>query len=491
MAEWRSLGAKTEGVAKKRPERKYARLMSSPVVSEEPVATVASPHGSTGVDTAAALTVAIPPAEGSAAPPEAAAPEAVVPSVVPDNAAVLIELRNAVREFLSAADLDSVTIRIIRDGLPPRFSSEIPDFAAQLKSIAVEELSAAKAAADVDEEKDDEDEGDQGEDASDAGADAEPASLPAKKKGRGGGGAFSRPVQLSAALASFLECDDGLMPRAAVTKALWAYIKEKLPRVKGGWACDEKLGAVLKRKVVNFGSLNKELVRHLKDPALLVDAPPAAARRKPAAAETDAADEGSEGEEEEEVGDADSLSDIDGGPSAAATATATAGAKRRRPASVSGGPSVKRAPAPPRKRAPAADSSRSSGSGPTKAAPRPSREERAIAAAAARSAPAKPKAERAKREGGSGGGFGAPQTLSPALAAVVGADAMSRAAVVKALWAYVRAHGLQKAGDGRIFVCDDALRAVMGGRAEISCFKMNRELSRHFLGPASPQPQQQ
>ena len=84
--------------------------------------------------------------------------------------------------------------------------------------------------------------------------------------------------------------------------------------------------------------------------------------------------------------------------------------------------------------------------------------------------------------GGATGGFAVPQTLTPALATIVGAPALSRSAVVKAVWAYVREHGLQKPGDGRVFVCDGPLAAVMGC-AEINCFKMNRELSRHMLGP--------
>ena len=416
-----------------------------------------------------------------------------------NHAAILDDLRTAVREFLKGADLSEVTVRVIRDALPARFAAEVPQFSSVLKSVAVEELSAATQAHGssggpeaAEESSSDSSDGSDGEDEDGASgpsdADSGEAGFggparPAKKRRSGGGGAFSRPVQLSTPLAEFLGSADGLMPRAAVTKALWAYIKEKLPRCKGGWTCDERLAAVLKRRTVNFGSLNKALVQHLKDPALLVDAPPppparggggggggapprAKARAAPAARVP--AVEGGEEEEEGEGVDEEQggMSDIDSedrGPAA--------GAKRPRVA-----------PAKPARKAPSRPAAAASAS--TTKAPassRPSREERALAAAAAAAAPPKP--PRAKAAGGASGGFGAPQLLSPELAAVVGSPTASRSAAVKAIWAYVRAHDLQKPSDKRVIVCDAALSAVMR-RAEVGCFAMNKELSRHFLGPA-------
>lgn len=426
-----------------------------------------------------------------------------------DHAAILAELRTAVREFLKGADLSEVTVRVIRDALPARFAAEVPLFSSVLKSIAVEELSAAtqargssggmeaaeESSSDGSDGSDDEDEEDA---AGPGGADSGEARFggparPAKKRRSGGGGAFSRPVQLSAPLAEFLGSVDGLMTRAAVTKALWAYIKEKLPRCKGGWTCDERLAAVLKRRTVNFGSLNKALVQHLKDPALLVDAPPAAkgggagaapprakARAAPAAqVPADDDEEGDHDDDDEEEQGGGGMSDID--------------SEEEEPGPASGAKRPRAAPAKPARKAPsrpaaaaAAAAKASTAKAPGAPPPRPSREERALAAAAAAAAPPKP--PRAKAAGGASGGFGAPQLLSPELAAVVGAPTASRSAAVKAIWAYVRAHDLQKPSDKRVIVCDAALSAVMR-RAEVGCFAMNKELSRHFLGPAPAQAQ--
>lgn len=71
--------------------------------------------------------------------------------------------------------------------------------------------------------------------------------------------------------------------------------------------------------------------------------------------------------------------------------------------------------------------------------------------------------------------------LSKALAAVVGADVMSRPHVVKNIWVYIRANGLQDPTDKRRILCDAKLRAVMGGEATVTMFSLNKYLSPHFL----------
>ena len=71
--------------------------------------------------------------------------------------------------------------------------------------------------------------------------------------------------------------------------------------------------------------------------------------------------------------------------------------------------------------------------------------------------------------------------LSKVLAAVVGADVMSRPHVVKNIWVYIRANGLQDPTDKRRILCDAKLQAVMGGEATVTMFSLNKYLSPHFL----------
>jgi len=57
---------------------------------------------------------------------------------------------------------------------------------------------------------------------------------------------------------------------------------------------------------------------------------------------------------------------------------------------------------------------------------------------------------------------GAGATPSAALAAVIGAEAVSRPQAIKKLWEYIKTHNLQDPKDKRTIVADDKLRAVLG-----------------------------
>ena len=64
---------------------------------------------------------------------------------------------------------------------------------------------------------------------------------------------------------------------------------------------------------------------------------------------------------------------------------------------------------------------------------------------------------------------------SEPLAALLGAEKLSRPQVVKGLWAYIKERNLQNPADRREILCDDALRAIFN-RDKISMFDMNKEL---------------
>lgn len=73
-----------------------------------------------------------------------------------------------------------------------------------------------------------------------------------------------------------------------------------------------------------------------------------------------------------------------------------------------------------------------------------------------------------------------PMTISPELAAVVGAGPMPRSEVVKALWVYIKKNGLQDSVNKRNINADENLKKVFGGKATVSMFEMTKLVSKHL-----------
>lgn len=78
-------------------------------------------------------------------------------------------------------------------------------------------------------------------------------------------------------------------------------------------------------------------------------------------------------------------------------------------------------------------------------------------------------------------GTQAPYRLSEKLAAVVGTDVLPRPQVIQGLWAYIRSNGLQNPDDKREILCDEKLKAVMGGKNKVTMFSMNKYVTPHML----------
>ena len=72
-----------------------------------------------------------------------------------------------------------------------------------------------------------------------------------------------------------------------------------------------------------------------------------------------------------------------------------------------------------------------------------------------------------------------PLTLSPELQAVVGAGPMPRTEVVKQLWVYIKKHDLQNPKNKRNILADEKLKAVFGGKGEVTMFEMAKLISPH------------
>ena len=95
---------------------------------------------------------------------------------------------------------------------------------------------------------------------------------------------------------------------------------------------------------------------------------------------------------------------------------------------------------------------------------------------------AKKKASKAKKSKGRkpNAAFMKPMTPSPTLAAVIGSSNMPRTEVTKKLWAYIKRNGLQDKNNKRMINGDDKLRAVFGGKSQVSMFDMTRLVSNHL-----------
>merc|ERR1719191_1382551 len=91
----------------------------------------------------------------------------------------------------------------------------------------------------------------------------------------------------------------------------------------------------------------------------------------------------------------------------------------------------------------------------------------------AKKAAGKAKALEMKKKGV---GIFAPKTLSPAMAAFTGKKSLPRTEVVKAMWKYIKAKGLNK---GRIISPDATLKTIIPV-ASIDMLKMASYVSKHL-----------
>jgi chromatin remodeling complex protein RSC6 len=126
---------------------------------------------------------------------------------------------------------------------------------------------------------------------------------------------------------------------------------------------------------------------------------------------------------------------------------------------------AKKTPAAPAKKAEAAKPAAAKKAPAAKAAAKPAAVKKAAAPAAAR----KPNAA-----------FMKAMTPSAVLAAVVGAAPLPRTEVTKKVWDYIKKLDLQDPANRRMINADDKLKAVFGGKAQVSMFEMTKLISDHL-----------
>ena len=73
-----------------------------------------------------------------------------------------------------------------------------------------------------------------------------------------------------------------------------------------------------------------------------------------------------------------------------------------------------------------------------------------------------------------------PVNVSGDLEAVVGKGPMTRAQVTSKVWDYIKKNGLQDNKNRRMINADDKLKAVFGGKGQVSMFDMTKLVSKNL-----------
>jgi len=114
-----------------------------------------------------------------------------------------------------------------------------------------------------------------------------------------------------------------------------------------------------------------------------------------------------------------------------------------------------------------------------KAAPAKKATAKKVAApkATAKKVAAAPKKKTARKPNAA---FMKPLNPSKELAEIVGASALPRTEVMKKVWAYIKKNNLQDAKNRRAINADDKLKAVFGGKKQVTMFEMTKLVSNHL-----------
>jgi chromatin remodeling complex protein RSC6 len=66
------------------------------------------------------------------------------------------------------------------------------------------------------------------------------------------------------------------------------------------------------------------------------------------------------------------------------------------------------------------------------------------------------------------------------LAAIVGSKPIPRSEITKKVWDYIKKHGLQDKKKRTMINADDNMRAVFGGKGQVSMFEMTKLVNQHM-----------
>jgi len=114
---------------------------------------------------------------------------------------------------------------------------------------------------------------------------------------------------------------------------------------------------------------------------------------------------------------------------------------------------------------------------PKKAAPKKAAPKKAAKKAAPKKAAKAPKAKTKRTPNAA---FMKAMSPSATLAAVIGSGSMPRTEVVKKIWGYIKKNALQDKKNKRMINADDKLKAVFGGKSQVSMFEMTKLVNKHL-----------
>ena len=93
---------------------------------------------------------------------------------------------------------------------------------------------------------------------------------------------------------------------------------------------------------------------------------------------------------------------------------------------------------------------------------------------------AKKKAKKAGKKRKPNAAFMKPMNPSASLAVVIGSSAQPRTEVTKKIWGYIKRNNLQDKKNRRMINADDKLKAVFGGKSQVSMFEMTKLVNKHL-----------
>ncbi len=113
-----------------------------------------------------------------------------------------------------------------------------------------------------------------------------------------------------------------------------------------------------------------------------------------------------------------------------------------------------------------------------KAAKKPAKKAAKKAAKKVAKKPAK-KAAKKKSARKPNAAFMAPLTPSATLAEVVGSKPLPRTEIIKKIWDYIKKNKLQDQKNKRMINGDEKLKAVFGGKGQVSMFELAKVVNKH------------
>ena len=76
--------------------------------------------------------------------------------------------------------------------------------------------------------------------------------------------------------------------------------------------------------------------------------------------------------------------------------------------------------------------------------------------------------------------FMRPMQPDDKLASIVGSKPIPRSEITKKVWDYIKKHGLQDKKKRTMINADDNMRAVFGGKGQVSMFEMTKLVNQHM-----------